>query len=286
AKCKAISRLANFVKQEGCVCNVGFIKSGFKCVPENQCGCVADGFYYEHGDIRLTPKCAEKCLCRNSVWSCTAEPCLSNQFCGIKSDRFGCHFIDECKTKNGGCSHICSTCNGTSSCKCPTGFGLDVDQKTCKKGLSSGSCSNALSEWKTSYAKWKQGNQDWKKSYNAYVTNSALPQTTPMIDCVEYDPTKPPQNTVYWSKWFDTDNPDGPGDNEMLEKIRNLHPTEVCKSPLAMEKKIVTGPSSTCVLGQIKIRTDEATKGLVCNNADQAAGVVCPDYAVRFLCLK
>jgi CUB/sushi domain-containing protein len=43
-----------------------------------------------------------------------------------------CIDIDECATKNGGCSHTCQNTLGGADCLCPPGFMLGNDWKTCK----------------------------------------------------------------------------------------------------------------------------------------------------------
>ncbi|XP_069686291.1 uncharacterized protein [Periplaneta americana] len=52
---------------------------------------------------------------------------------GFEVGPFGsCRDIDECATGNGGCSHTCHNTLGSSNCRCPPGYMLGTDWKTCK----------------------------------------------------------------------------------------------------------------------------------------------------------
>jgi len=39
--------------------------------------------------------------------------------------------IDECALANGGCAHICNNTDGSFSCMCDEGYGLDEDGQQC-----------------------------------------------------------------------------------------------------------------------------------------------------------
>ncbi|XP_043647692.1 uncharacterized protein LOC122616340 isoform X2 [Drosophila teissieri] len=74
-----------------------------------------------------------------------------------------CVDIDECQTKNGGCSHRCSNSEGSFKCSCPPGYELDADQKTCqdidecdegKTSCITGNCINEIGGFRCEFPKF------------------------------------------------------------------------------------------------------------------------------------
>lgn len=64
--------------REGCVCNRGFLLSGDRCVPADQCGCVHQGFYYEAEETFSSPT-EGQCRCQaGGTISCDRPPCPAN----------------------------------------------------------------------------------------------------------------------------------------------------------------------------------------------------------------
>ncbi|KAM3590121.1 uncharacterized protein V6R79_004028 [Siganus canaliculatus] len=79
---------------EGCICNDGFVLSGDKCVPIDECGCVdEDGKYRPTGNSWLSETdCSERCKC-NSNGNITCEPwqCSPAQECKVVEGVLDCH---------------------------------------------------------------------------------------------------------------------------------------------------------------------------------------------------
>lgn len=59
------------------------------------------------------------CLCRSGFYI-------------PRHNRKTCVDVNECMTKNFGCSHTCINTRGSAICDCPLGFKLEADRKTCK----------------------------------------------------------------------------------------------------------------------------------------------------------
>ncbi|XP_029944228.1 zonadhesin, like [Salarias fasciatus] len=79
---------------EGCFCNPGFVQSGDKCVPLDQCGCTdEDGKYRPVGDSWFTESdCSERCKCGgNNNISCEPWQCSPAQECKVVEGVLGCH---------------------------------------------------------------------------------------------------------------------------------------------------------------------------------------------------
>ncbi|XP_035468628.1 alpha-tectorin-like [Scophthalmus maximus] len=80
------------VCSEGCFCDEGFLRSGTRCVPVENCGCQYNGFYYDAGESFWTTGCSQRCEChapndlRCSVASCTPE-----QECTIRNGQLDCY---------------------------------------------------------------------------------------------------------------------------------------------------------------------------------------------------
>ncbi|XP_043935284.1 IgGFc-binding protein-like [Protopterus annectens] len=75
--------------RESCVCNNGYILSGGRCIPLNQCGCLYQDRYFSIGEeVILNEDCSTKCRCINAN---TGMQCQSYQ----------CSMYEECKIMNG-----------------------------------------------------------------------------------------------------------------------------------------------------------------------------------------
>ncbi|XP_060884474.1 alpha-tectorin-like [Labrus mixtus] len=79
------------VCSEGCFCDEGFVRSGTKCVPVENCGCQYDGYYYNAGESFRTDDCSLQCQCHapNDL-RCSAASCTPAQECTIRNGKLGC----------------------------------------------------------------------------------------------------------------------------------------------------------------------------------------------------
>uniref|UniRef100_S4RH74 VWFD domain-containing protein n=1 Tax=Petromyzon marinus TaxID=7757 RepID=S4RH74_PETMA len=81
---------------EGCVCDEGFVFSGDKCVPQDQCGCLdRNDLYHPLGDHWFgTQNCSLHCSCV-SVGDVVCDPwqCGANEICNVQNGTLGCHDI-------------------------------------------------------------------------------------------------------------------------------------------------------------------------------------------------
>ncbi|NWV24008.1 FCGBP protein, partial [Origma solitaria] len=79
---------------EGCFCDPGFFRSGDRCVPLSQCGCVSGGRYYPRG-VQFYPKppCTQRCTCsKNGGLECHPTPgCSGDEECTVRDGVLGCH---------------------------------------------------------------------------------------------------------------------------------------------------------------------------------------------------
>ncbi|CAK8684030.1 unnamed protein product [Clavelina lepadiformis] len=274
--------LSSFPSLEGCECDVGYIWNIDRCVPIDKCGCTdpISGFYFDHGECLVDITCTLKCQCRSGDLNCEPTSCYSNQFCGLREGIHGCHYIDECRYDNGGCSHTCLSINGTKTCQCPAGFALvEGDDRNCKKitGIvtPTTTCGEELELWQEDYLKWRDTFHQYRDAFDAYISGENATFGNVTIGSRQ-------SCNVTWTRWYDTDNSTGCGDDETLERIHDFHPGEVCKSPIALDVRIVDG--STCTYSGLVIRNNDVTVGFLCDNSDQVVGVECPDYEVRYLC--
>ncbi|CAK8673415.1 unnamed protein product [Clavelina lepadiformis] len=69
--------------EEGCVCDDGFILSGEDCIPESECGCMRELFYYKTGESYFTDEtCQALCTCQpGGEFTCMASQCEPGEVC-------------------------------------------------------------------------------------------------------------------------------------------------------------------------------------------------------------
>ncbi|XP_070621015.1 IgGFc-binding protein-like isoform X3 [Erythrolamprus reginae] len=86
-----IAHLCNPLCAEGCVCDSGYLWSGNKCIPHEQCGCEHKGRYYNVGDLLWLSDCTKRCSCQNSsTFRCVPASCNPGQQCAIHDGKLGC----------------------------------------------------------------------------------------------------------------------------------------------------------------------------------------------------
>ncbi|KYO24640.1 hypothetical protein Y1Q_0021924 [Alligator mississippiensis] len=78
---------------EGCFCDAGFVLSGDRCVPAEECGCVHQGRYYSQGaEFYVDISCQKWCRCTtNGVIECSLVSCSTHEECRLENGIFGCH---------------------------------------------------------------------------------------------------------------------------------------------------------------------------------------------------
>uniref|UniRef100_A0A4W3GVP4 Tectorin alpha n=1 Tax=Callorhinchus milii TaxID=7868 RepID=A0A4W3GVP4_CALMI len=77
---------------EGCQCNNGFVLNGGSCILPQDCGCVVDNKYYQHGQFFWNDNCSKHCRCigRNMI-QCDSRQCKVEEVCGLRSGVRGCY---------------------------------------------------------------------------------------------------------------------------------------------------------------------------------------------------
>uniref|UniRef100_A0A672LIU0 WxxW domain-containing protein n=1 Tax=Sinocyclocheilus grahami TaxID=75366 RepID=A0A672LIU0_SINGR len=85
------------------------------------------------------------------------------------------------------------------------------------------------------------------------------------------------------TSWFDRDDPDDPGDSEILTDIQIIIPPKVCSLPIAIEVTTISG-SPALLTGNL-FQLFDPLLGFKCVNEQQGGGV-CQDYKVRYTCPK
>ncbi|XP_059388909.1 alpha-tectorin-like [Carassius carassius] len=80
--------------QESCFCDDGLILSAGQCVPEANCGCVFEGFYYPEGQsVVLGEDCGRQCDCNSRSMMCNQHQCGPAEVCGLHNGVRGCRPI-------------------------------------------------------------------------------------------------------------------------------------------------------------------------------------------------
>uniref|UniRef100_A0A673MUM8 WxxW domain-containing protein n=1 Tax=Sinocyclocheilus rhinocerous TaxID=307959 RepID=A0A673MUM8_9TELE len=85
------------------------------------------------------------------------------------------------------------------------------------------------------------------------------------------------------TSWFDRDDPDDPGDSEILTDIQIIIPPKVCSLPIAIEVTTISG-SPALLTGNL-FQLFDPLLGFKCVNEQQGGGV-CQDYKVCYTCPK
>ncbi len=77
--------------QESCICDPGYILSAGECVPEENCGCIFEGFYYTEGQsVVLDGDCGRRCVCSSMSMTCHQQQCGPAEVCGVHDGVRGC----------------------------------------------------------------------------------------------------------------------------------------------------------------------------------------------------
>ncbi|KAF7242410.1 IgGFc-binding protein [Varanus komodoensis] len=78
---------------EGCFCDKGFMLSGDRCVPMDQCGCMYQGQYYLAGETFFpTSKCNLECVCQvGGAVTCKEFSCGPYEECRVVDGTRKCH---------------------------------------------------------------------------------------------------------------------------------------------------------------------------------------------------
>ncbi|XP_061137457.1 uncharacterized protein LOC133155862 [Syngnathus typhle] len=85
-----------------------------------------------------------------------------------------------------------------------------------------------------------------------------------------------------WTPWINRDSPGGFGDYETLSDLQKENPGKICKHPIGIEARTVSGASVEST-GNV-IQVSDTRTGFICRNVDQPYHGFCADYEVRFSC--
>ncbi|XP_048026223.1 LOW QUALITY PROTEIN: alpha-tectorin-like [Megalobrama amblycephala] len=81
-------------RQESCICDDGYILSAGQCVPEVNCGCTFEGFYYSEGQsVVLDEDCGRQCVCSSRSMLCYQHQCGPAEVCGLRNGVRSCRPI-------------------------------------------------------------------------------------------------------------------------------------------------------------------------------------------------
>jgi len=89
---------------------------------------------------------------------------------------------------------------------------------------------------------------------------------------------------IYWTKFYDRDNPSGTGDLESIKDLRDQYPGQICDNPIAVEGQLTNGSPISVSGNYVEM---SPTTGLICQNSKQTQQLSksCKDFKVRFLCI-
>lgn len=78
--------------KEACYCDNGFVQSGHKCVPIQNCGCVYLDKYYQKNEVFYPQgQCNQKCQCgADGIVKCQSEACSPEEECKLVNGAWGC----------------------------------------------------------------------------------------------------------------------------------------------------------------------------------------------------
>ncbi|KAI4817690.1 hypothetical protein KUCAC02_011073 [Chaenocephalus aceratus] len=98
----------NFTCVETCVCKEGFVLSGTKCVPKDQCGCTYEGFYVEAGaSFWGDETCTKRITCSTGGSLSSSETsCPAGQQCRVVEGIRGCNPVNEATCMVSGDPHF------------------------------------------------------------------------------------------------------------------------------------------------------------------------------------
>ncbi|XP_037123434.1 uncharacterized protein LOC119132359 isoform X2 [Syngnathus acus] len=85
-----------------------------------------------------------------------------------------------------------------------------------------------------------------------------------------------------WTPWMNRDSPGGFGDYETLSDLQKENPGKICKHPIGIEARTVSGASVEST-GNV-IQVSDTRTGFICRNVDQPYHGLCADHEVRFSC--
>ncbi|XP_047461425.1 IgGFc-binding protein-like [Mugil cephalus] len=95
---------------ETCVCDEGFVLSGTKCVPKNQCGCTYEGLYVEAGtSFWGGQSCTKRYTCAaGGQLSFKQSKCPVGEECQVQKGIQNCYPLDQATCMVSGSPHIVS----------------------------------------------------------------------------------------------------------------------------------------------------------------------------------
>ncbi|CAG5108082.1 Oidioi.mRNA.OKI2018_I69.chr1.g3625.t1.cds [Oikopleura dioica] len=113
-----------------CVCQPGFILDGDDCIPEENCGCTENGYYYSLGSTFQKPvyNPEENCECTTSGIVCTPIPCdqMERGSCKVHSDPWITTFDNTKYAFHGSCRYNLVRAEDTED---RAGFSIEISNR-------------------------------------------------------------------------------------------------------------------------------------------------------------